>query len=141
MDVAFVLAIPAFPTSTRTMREALPAQVPFETSVRAAAKGAALVHGLSEGDERLLTFALDDVVHVPYRRALVPGYDAVERAAIRAGAWGATLSGAGSSIALAPKDRAVEVSAAMVDAWRGVGVEAEPWWATIAAGARAFIRK
>ena len=83
-----------------------------------------------------------DVVHVPYRRALVPGYDAVERAARAAGAWGATLSGAGSSLlALVPKDRARAVSAAMVEAWRGEGVEAEPWWATMAAGARVFLRE
>lgn len=142
VDVAIVLAIPAFHASTRAMRAALPAQVPFETAVKAAAKSAALVRGLSSGNEALLAWALDDVVHVPHRRALVPGYDAVERAAREAGAWGATLSGAGSSLlALAPKDRARRVSVAMVEAWRGLAIEAEPWWATIASGARSYVRE
>ena len=142
MDVAIVLAIPAFHASTRTMRAALPAQVPFDTATRAAGKGAALVHGLSTADESLLAWALDDVVHVPYRRALVPGYDAVERAAKAAGAWGATLSGAGSSLlALAPKERAAAVGTAMAEAWRSLGIEAEPWWATTARGARVFLHE
>ena len=141
-DVAIVLAIPTFHASTRDMRAALPAQVPLDTAVRAASKGAALVQGLATANEALLGWALDDVVHVPYRRALDPGYDAVERAARAAGAWGATLSGAGSSLlALAPKERAGAVGVAMAEAWRGEGIAAEAWWATIAAGARVLLHQ
>lgn len=135
-DVAIVLAIPMFETSTRAMRGALPAQVPFDDAVRAAGKGAALVRGLATADAALLTWALDDVVHVPYRRALVPGYDAVEAAALAAGAWGATLSGAGSSLlALAPPSVVGRVGEAMAGAWRAMRIAAEPWVASIATGA------
>ena len=135
-DVGIVVAIPEFETSTREMRAALPAQVPFDASVRAAAKGAALVRGLATADAALLAWALDDVVHVPYRRALVLGYDLVERAALAAGAWGATLSGAGSSmIALAPIARRVAVGDAMCQSWRAAGVRAASWLPSIAAGA------
>jgi homoserine kinase len=105
--------------------------------VRAAGKAAALVRGLARADAALLAWALDDLLHVPYRRALLPGYDAVCAAARAAGAWGATLSGAGSSvIALAPPARAGAAAVAMADAWRASGVAAEPWTPSAAGGAR-----
>lgn len=134
--IAIVVAIPAFETSTKAMRAALPATVPHRDVVRAAGKGAALARGLATGDAGLLAWALDDVVHVPHRRALVPGYDAVVEAAVAAGAWGATLSGAGSSmLALAPRTAAARVGEAMAGAWRALDVAAEPWVAGIATGA------
>ncbi len=136
-DVAVALAVPDFGTSTAAMRRALPAAVPHGDAVRAAGKAAALVRGLARADAALLAWALDDVLHVPYRRALLPGYDAVCAAARAAGAWGATLSGAGSSvIALAPPARAGAAAVAMADAWRASGVAAEPWTPSAAGGAR-----
>jgi len=84
------------------------------------------VQGLSSGDGALLAAALDDVLHVPFRRARIPGYDAVVTAAQDAGAFGATLSGAGSAIvAIAPRERSAAVGTAMVAAWRAIGIEAE----------------
>lgn len=135
-DVAAVVAIPTFQTSTRAMRAALPPEVPHRLAVQAAGKSAALVRGLMDADAALLAHALDDVLHVPWRRALIPGYDAVVDAARDAGAWGATLSGAGSSlIALAPRDAVARVGAAMRDAWAAHGIESEAWPAAVAGGA------
>ena len=92
----------------------------------AASRAAALVQGLSSGDGALLGAALDDVLHVPFRRGRIPGYDAVVTAARHAGAFGATLSGAGSAIlAIAPRERSAAVGAAMTAAWSAIGVEAE----------------
>ncbi|MBA2565857.1 MAG: hypothetical protein H0V09_10630, partial [Gemmatimonadetes bacterium] len=68
----------------------------------------------------------DDVVHVPHRTSLVPGYEGVCRAAIAAGAFGATLSGSGSSImAVATREVAERVAAAMRSAWQELGTFAE----------------
>jgi homoserine kinase len=137
-DVRAIVAIPTFQTSTRAMRGALPPDVPHRVAVRAAGKSAALVRGLADADPALLAHALDDVLHVPWRRALIPGYDTVVDAARAAGAWGATLSGAGSSlIALAPRDAAARVGQAMRDAWTACGIESEAWPAAVAGGATA----
>jgi len=123
----FLLAVPPFPSDTRAARAALPAVLPHAEAVLAASRAAALVQGLATGDRELLAAALNgDVLHVPYRRARIPGYDAVVAAAQAAGAYGATLSGAGSSIlAIAPRERAGPVGAALLVAWRAAGVEAE----------------
>jgi len=125
-ELVFLLAVPPFPSDTRAARAALPASLPHAEAVLAASRAAALVQGLATGDADLLGAGLDDVLHVPYRRARIPGYDAVVAAARAAGAYGATLSGAGSAIlAIARRERAGAVGAALLAAWRGAGVEAE----------------
>jgi homoserine kinase len=124
-SLAFVFAVPEFALETRRAREALPNVVPHVTAVQAAAKGAALVRGLATADEAMLAAALDDVLHVPHRRRLVRGFDAVAAAAMEAGAIGATLSGAGSSmLAVARAEKAEAVGAAMARAWQLTGVTA-----------------
>ncbi|HEX2780644.1 MAG TPA: hypothetical protein VHM30_14160, partial [Gemmatimonadaceae bacterium] len=125
-SLAFVFAIPSFAVETTHARSVLPATVPHATATRAAALGAALVQGLASANEGLLSAALDDVLHVPFRRGLVIGYDAVTRAARRAGAFGATLSGSGSTLlAVTRRARADSVAEAMADAWRASGVASE----------------
>ena len=124
-SLAFVFAVPEFALETKRARAALPNVVPHVTAVQAAAKGAALVRGLATADESMLAAALDDVLHIPHRRRLVRGYDAVTAAAVSAGAIGATLSGAGSSIvAVTRLEKAEAVGVAMAQAWQLTGVAA-----------------
>jgi homoserine kinase len=129
--LAFVFAIPDLRVETKRARAALPASVPLATAVQAVARGAALVQGLVAADPVLLSVGLDDLLHVPYRRALVAGYDAVTASARAAGAYGATLSGSGPTVvAPTPLDRASAVAEAMVRAWREVNVRAESFVVT-----------
>ena len=124
--IEILIAVPPFPNDTKAARAALPLTLPHAEAVIAASRAAALVQGLATGDGALLTAALDDVLHVPYRRAHIYGYDAVVAAAKNAGAYGATLSGAGSAVlAIAPSERGPDVGTAMLCAWRSQGVTAE----------------
>jgi homoserine kinase len=124
--LALVFAVPELEILTSDARRVLPKDVPHATAVRAAAKAAALIKGLSSGDKELLTFALDDVLHVPFRRQLIPGYDSVVESAVKADAFGATLSGSGSTmVAIAPRAAAPRVGMAMQSAWRAAGQWAE----------------
>ena len=78
------------------------------------------------GDAALLRVALDDVLHVPHRRHLVPGYDEVVAAACAAGAFGATLSGSGSAmLAVAGQDDVEAVAVAMQGVFAQRGIVAE----------------
>lgn len=125
-SLGFAFAVPDFELSTRAARAALPATLPHATAARAAAKAAALVHGLTTGRGDLLASALDDVLHVPFRRAMIRGHEDVVAAATRAGAFGATLSGAGPTlVAITPRARTAEVAQAMCRAWEAHGVRAE----------------
>jgi homoserine kinase len=129
-SLALVFAVPEFKVETKRARAALPATLPHADAARAAAKSAALVHGLAHADLRLLAAGLDDVLHVPFRRALVPGYDEVTSAARQAGAPGATLSGSGPTVvAVVAGDRARAVGDAMVRAWKARGIVAQAFHA------------
>ena len=125
-SIALVFAVPELEIETSAMRALLPGSLPYRTTVAAIAKATALVQGLTTGDGALLAYALDDVVHVPFRRALLPGYDSVVNAAMAAGAFGATLSGSGSAIlAIAPIASASQVGSAMQKQWAEMDKTAE----------------
>jgi len=130
--LTLVFLIPDFPVETAHAREVLPSTVSHATAVRAAARSAALVQGLATGHGELLRAALADELHVPFRRHLVRGYDDVVAAAVGSGAYGATLSGSGSTIlALTAPERAEGVASSMGVAWSRHGVRSE---ALIASG-------
>ena len=125
-SLVFVFAVPDFAVETEQARAALPSSVSHRTAATAAAKAAALVAGLARADAQLLAAALDDVLHAPHRRSLVRGYDAVTAAARAAGAFGATLSGSGSSIlAVTPAAAARAVATTMARVWGALDVTAE----------------
>jgi homoserine kinase len=125
-EIALVFAVPELEIETSAARAVLPASLPYRTTIAAIAKASALVDGLTSGDAKLLAYALDDVVHVPFRRELIPGYDSVVGAAISAGAFGATLSGSGSTIvAVAPTEAASRVGSAMRTAWKDMNQTVE----------------
>jgi len=136
-SLAFVFAVPPFETVTKAARDVLPPVIPHSRAVLAASRAASLVLGLANADADLLAAALDDVLHVPYRRSLVHGYDDVIASAISAGAYGATLSGSGSTlVAVTPSDAIVEVAEVMQQTWAGLGVTCDTFVSrTPAAGA------
>ena len=134
-SLALVFAVPDFTVETKRARAVLPAALAHAQAALAAAKSAALVTGLAHADPRLLAAGFDDVLHVPFRRSLVPGYDAVTGAARAAGAYGATLSGSGPTlVAVAPVAHGAAVGAAMVRAWRGCDITAETFHVARPAG-------
>jgi len=125
-DLAFIFVIPPFTVETAAARAILPREVSHDIAVKAAGKGAALVHGLVSGDSALLQIALDDVLHVPYRRELVPGMAGVHDAGCAAGAYGVTLSGSGPTlVAVAPQEAADRVADGMKKRWSADGVVAD----------------
>jgi homoserine kinase len=97
-DLRTVLFIPDLRLTTREMREALPEHVPLVDAVanlqRVALGVAALATGSAEGLRHLTV----DRLHEPYRAVVFPQLPALVAAARDAGALGACLSGAGSTV-------------------------------------------
>lgn len=113
-EVGFGFAAPRSPLETRAARAALPPSVPFGLAAEAVWRTAALLRGLATADPGLLALGLDDGLHAPHRMALIPGGESAAVAARSAGAWGVTVSGAGSGLlALGPRDAAPELAAAL----------------------------
>lgn len=118
--VGFAYAAPPHSISTRFAREALPETVPFELAKEVVWRMASLLRGLAEGDGDLLARGFGDRLHAPHRMALIPGAEEAVAAAREAGAWGVTVSGAGSGLlAVGPQETASRLAAAMAEALAG----------------------
>jgi homoserine kinase len=97
-DLRAVLFIPELRLSTEEMRRALPETVPLEDVVANLGAVAVGVAGLATGRTDLLRWLTVDRLHEPYRAAAYPQLPRLVDAARAAGALGACLSGAGSTV-------------------------------------------
>jgi homoserine kinase len=93
-----VLFIPQLPLATSAMRAALPATVPHADAVHNIAAVGLGVAGIASGRYDLLRALTVDRIHEPYRAAVFPQLPGLVAAAREAGAIGACMSGAGSTI-------------------------------------------
>ncbi|WP_353929371.1 homoserine kinase [Okeanomitos corallinicola TIOX110] len=119
-----VVAIPDFELSTSEARLVLPTEVSRGDAIFNTAHFGLLLRGLATNREEWLKAALQDKLHQPYRQALIPGYDAVEKAAVAAGAYGIVISGAGPTLlALTDPLHTQMVASAMTNAWKQVGIK------------------
>lgn len=112
------ILIPDYELSTETARAAIPAQVPHADAVFNLTRVPLILDALTTGDADALAMVMEDRLHEPYRRPLVARYDAIRKAARRAGAAGVYLSGAGPAMAAfcLGEPCAREVAAAMLGA-------------------------
>ncbi len=124
-NVVPILAIPDFELSTQEARRVLPTEVSRADAIFNTAHLGLLLRGLDTAKGEWLQAALQDKLHQPYRKALIPGYDAVNSAAVAAGAYGMVISGAGPTLlALADAAHSQAVEAAMAAAWKQEGITA-----------------
>ncbi len=131
-DVAPVVFVPPYTSSTAQTRGLLPATVPHEDAAHTAGRAALLVHALTTAPA-LLMAATDDRLHQPYRAPAMPeSAKLVTR--LREAGLPAVISGAGPSVLVFLP--AAEAAGARIEDW------APPGW-TVArlaidqAGARA----
>jgi homoserine kinase len=121
-----VVAIPDFELSTAEARKVLPADYSKADAIFNAAHLGLLVRALESGNQNWLRCALQDKIHQPYRQSLIKGYEAVQQAALNAGAYGMVISGAGPTLlALTDATNADAVEKAMAAAWGEFGVKAD----------------
>ncbi|WP_066379328.1 homoserine kinase [Anabaena sp. CA = ATCC 33047] len=122
-DIVPVVAIPDFELSTSEARRVLPTEFSRADAIFNTAHLGLLLRGLATGKGEWLKAALQDKLHQPYRKALIPGYDAVNAAALAAGAYGMVISGAGPTLlALTDVTHSQAVEIAMASAWKEQGI-------------------
>ncbi len=139
------LFIPDLPLSTEQMRAVLPATVTHADAARNNARTALVTAALTSGRLELLAAMAGDRLHEPYRAVHFPQLRVLREAATAAGALGAALSGAGSTVVALTGDepRAHAVAQAMAAAavrsglaGRSLVVRPAQAGATIVAGGR-----
>lgn len=119
-----VVYLPDFQMDTVQGRALMPATYPKADVVFSTSRVALLLAALQTGQYALLGEAMEDRLHQPYRAQLFPALPALLAAARAAGAYGACLSGGGSTVlALAPVGSiCAAVAAAFEQAARGAGL-------------------
>lgn len=94
-----VIVHPPYHLSTKIARDVLPKDVSFkETVVPQCANVAGVIAGILKQDLALLGRAIDDKIVEPARAHLIPGFADVKKSALKHGAFGCSISGAGSSV-------------------------------------------
>jgi homoserine kinase len=118
------LFIPEEELATSAARAVLPQTVKLGDAVHNLGRAALLIAALQAGRLDLLGEAMDDRLHQPARATLLPWLPALLGAAREAGAAGAALSGAGTTVlALCVPGTAHDVAQAMRDAAQSRGME------------------
>lgn len=120
-----VLFIPDRRLSTEDMRRVLPAEVPHRDAVENMGRVAIGVAGIASGRLDLLADLTVDRIHEPYRSVAYPELPRLTGAARAAGALGAFLSGAGSTVLafVAPGADPAPVERALTEAAGVQGLE------------------
>lgn len=122
-NLQWVVLIPEVESSTSEARAVLPHAVSREDAVFNVGRACLFLGALLSGRPDLLSVAMEDRLHQPYRCSLFPWMDAVVTAARSAGAVGCVLSGAGPSLLALVGDGAERVSKAMETALRDAGIK------------------
>ncbi len=116
VDLKAALFVPDFVMPTEEARRVLPTQIPRDNAVHNLGRVALLVASLIQGRYEFLDAATRDRLHQPYRESIFPAMPELLQAAREAGALGAFLSGAGSTILALCHDNAQAVADAMAKA-------------------------
>lgn len=124
----FALAIPkSLKKTTQEARAVLPKSISLSEHVEAMASYSMLLMGILKGDIELIGKAMcSDKIVEAARARLYPGFLKAKEAAMRAGALGATLSGAGPTViavADAKRGNSWIIAEAMRDAYEEEGIE------------------
>jgi len=129
-DMEVCVSYPHMTTPTHKTKKAraiIPKQISINKLVRNVGSAAALATGFAEGDIDLIGASMSDAVVEPERAALIPGYQTVKENALKAGAVGVAISGAGPAmIAIVNKKNAnsAKVAEAMKEAFESTGLKA-----------------
>lgn len=145
-DLLLCIATPKIPTppqKTAKARAVLPKAITLQQLVHNTGHLGALVAGFAKGDIELIGRAMSDSVVEPARARMIPGYLNVRENALKFGAKGVAMSGAGPSmVALVDGGRTdpITVCEAMREGFRRAGVASTAFHTRVGQGARVVER-
>lgn len=124
-NLSAVLYVPNTPMPTEEARGLLGDSVPRSDAVFNVGRAALLVRAMASGDLRHLDIATDDRLHQPARQTIFFPMKNIIRAALGAGALGAFLSGAGSTVLAFATEKEFTIGYEMADAAVKSGLSGE----------------
>ena len=83
---------------TKVSRGVIPKKISLKDSITNLSNATAIVAGFMSNDSKLIGRSIKDVIVEPARKHMIPGFKNVKENALKAGALGVTISGAGPSV-------------------------------------------
>ena len=83
---------------TKVSRGVIPKKVKLTDSILNLSNASTIVAGFMKKDTELIGNSIKDVIVEPARKHMIPGFDKIKENALKAGALGVTISGAGPSV-------------------------------------------
>ncbi len=126
-DLFAVILHPNIEVKTSDARAVLQPMIPLKDTITQTGNLGGLIAGLYTSDYDLISRSLIDVIIEPLRKHLIPYFDDVKNTAIRNGALGSGISGAGPSIFALCRGLKIaqKVSHAMQEYYQNTGIEFE----------------
>ena len=127
-DLILCVAVPKMKVpkkKTKVSRSVIPKTVKLSDSITNLANAANIVAGFLNKDSSLIGKSVEDVIVVPARKHMIPGFNNVKNNALRAGAFGVTISGAGPSVIAfaSKKQNLTKIGAAMKKGFKSAKVD------------------
>lgn len=117
-EFQIVVALPEISIETRRARELLPRSVRIGDAICNVGWASGMLHAMMKRNVKMVGAYLDDKLALPYRKALIPGYEQVRNAALSAGAFGVSIGGSGPAVFAVTQGNAARIRKAMTDAFR-----------------------
>jgi len=97
-DLCLAIIHPQIEIKTADSKKILRKEISMSAAVKQWGNVAGLIAGLTSKNYDLISRSMEDVVVEPIRSLLIPGYDELKSAALKAGALGCSISGSGPSV-------------------------------------------
>ena len=130
MNLRMCIAVPKIQVpkkKTKVSRGVIPKKVKLTDVVTNISNASSIVAGFMKKDPKLIGNSIKDVIVEPARQHMIPGYQKVKQNAIKAGAYGVTISGAGPSVIAFSKNSMdlKKISNAMSKGFKTAHIECE----------------
>ena len=128
-NLKFAVVSPDFMLSTKKARMVLKDKYSIKDVVSNIGSAVITAFALSKGENEILGISMNDRIHQPYRKKLVPQMDKVLQSAVKRGAYSGALSGAGPSIIAFCKNSKIANNAAksMAGVWKKKGISSKSY--------------
>ena len=130
MNLRMCVAVPKIDVpkkKTKVSRGVIPKKIKLTDAVLNLSNASAIVAGFMKKDPELIGNSIKDVIVEPARQHMIPGYDKVKQNALKAGAYGVTISGAGPSVIAFSKNSfdLKKISTAMAKGFKTANIECQ----------------
>ena len=123
----FAIVHPDFRLETKVARAVLPKHVELKQHIFNSSKAASIIAAIMKRNVQLLGNNIQDIIVESVRAKLIPGFYNVKKAALDAGAYGCSISGAGPSVFAVTDDKkqAESIGKAMMEGFSQENIKSE----------------